>query len=304
MSHVQDVQRAVLRSNLAAPGRHIVMALAVLADYDTGVIPERFTPSITELCAMTGLGRSTVTEHLNINEDQKWVERERPSDYEARVLKRKTRYTVRIGLGVTPGLVRQADQPKYDEPDNSSSELDRLADQASPVDGPAKEDETDMSESVLVRETDQASPPGGREVPTKEPPKEKTSSSSQSSKPTKEPKPPSRGTRIPTDFAVTPEMIDWARTHTPLVGAAETDAFIDWARSNGTQRAVKTNWIAAWRNWMRTEQKRVAERRSRYGGGESNAPRSVPKSEVCPKHEFERADSCGACASEAKGRRR
>lgn len=61
-----------------------------------------------------------------------------------------------------------------------------------------------------------------------------------------------RGTRIPADFTVTPEMVEWARTHTPGVdGRRETAAFIDYWRGMPGQRGVKTDWPATWRNWMR-----------------------------------------------------
>lgn len=57
--------------------------------------------------------------------------------------------------------------------------------------------------------------------------------------------------RIPDDFTVTPAMIAWAREHTPLVGAAETAQFIDWHKGKGT---TMSDWVAAWRTWMRKSQ--------------------------------------------------
>lgn len=50
-------------------------------------------------------------------------------------------------------------------------------------------------------------------------------------------------------------MITWARENTPNVGLAETAAFVDWAISAPGSRGVKKDWVAAWRNWMRREQK-------------------------------------------------
>lgn len=61
-----------------------------------------------------------------------------------------------------------------------------------------------------------------------------------------------RGTRIPPDFAVTPEMVTWANEHTPHVdGRTETAAFIDYWRSKTGANATKLDWTATWRNWMR-----------------------------------------------------
>ena len=65
-----------------------------------------------------------------------------------------------------------------------------------------------------------------------------------------------RGARIPDDFAVTPEMAEWARREVPsLIGAgrgkSETDRFIDYWRSVAGAKGRKLDWIAVWRNWMR-----------------------------------------------------
>lgn len=63
-----------------------------------------------------------------------------------------------------------------------------------------------------------------------------------------------RGTTIPVDFEATPEMIAWAREHTPLVGRAETDRFVDYWRAIPGARGRKLDWVATWRNWMRKAQ--------------------------------------------------
>jgi hypothetical protein len=61
-----------------------------------------------------------------------------------------------------------------------------------------------------------------------------------------------RGTRIPDDFTVTPDMITWARKNTPGVNVEnETERFIDHWRADDTPRARKRDWVAAWRTWMR-----------------------------------------------------
>lgn len=80
------------------------------------------------------------------------------------------------------------------------------------------------------------------------------------------------GTRIPDDFHATPDMIEWAREHTPLVGAAETDAFVDYWRSAPGAKGVKVDWVATWRNWMRRDQ----------GRREQDQPRASPGNSVVP----------------------
>lgn len=65
-----------------------------------------------------------------------------------------------------------------------------------------------------------------------------------------------RATRIPDDFAVTPEMADWARVKVPRLIAAgrgkdETDQFIDHWHQSSSPNARKLDWPAAWRVWMR-----------------------------------------------------
>jgi hypothetical protein len=81
--------------------------------------------------------------------------------------------------------------------------------------------------------------------------------------------PRKRGHRIPDDFAVTAEMVAWTREHCPNVdGRAQTEAFIDHFRAAPGQRGVKLDWLATWRNWMRT----AAERAPRNGSPRYLAP--------------------------------
>lgn len=83
--------------------------------------------------------------------------------------------------------------------------------------------------------------------------KKKTSSSS----------PRTRGTRIPEDFTVSPEMVDWARAKTPTVdGRRETEKFINYWQAASGQKAVKRDWAATWRNWMLTAAERAPTARA------------------------------------------
>lgn len=66
-----------------------------------------------------------------------------------------------------------------------------------------------------------------------------------------------RGTRIPDDFAVTEAMVKWAREHAPHVdGRFETDQFRDYWSARAGREAVKVDWVATWRNWMRRTEQR------------------------------------------------
>ena len=61
-----------------------------------------------------------------------------------------------------------------------------------------------------------------------------------------------RGCRLPKDFAVTPEMREWATCELPGLSVdRETANFRDyWAAASG-RTATKRDWVAAWRVWMR-----------------------------------------------------
>lgn len=64
----------------------------------------------------------------------------------------------------------------------------------------------------------------------------------------------SRGTRIPDPFPITPEMVAWAREHTPGIDhRAVTEAFVDYWRGVPGAKGVKLDWPATWRNWLRRE---------------------------------------------------
>ena len=66
------------------------------------------------------------------------------------------------------------------------------------------------------------------------------------------PKTKKRGSRLPAGFDVNPEMIAWKRENAPHVHLRnELAQFKDhWAAAAGAS-AVKLDWVAAWRTWMR-----------------------------------------------------
>lgn len=87
-------------------------------------------------------------------------------------------------------------------------------------------------------------------VPTRPDPEEQKKTSSSSSR--------SRGTRIPEDFTVSPDMVAWARERTPHVdGRLETEKFINYWQAASGQKATKRDWPATWRNWMLNAEERA-----------------------------------------------
>ena len=89
-----EVERAVLGSQLDPYARLIMLALLAKADNRTAVIPPEHTPSLTTIQAMTGLGRSSVTEYLGMLESGGWVSRTKPQNKERR---ERTQYALHPG---------------------------------------------------------------------------------------------------------------------------------------------------------------------------------------------------------------
>lgn len=76
--------------------------------------------------------------------------------------------------------------------------------------------------------------------------------------------PRKRGTRIPEPFILTADMKAWAATEVPgLDVIAHTREFVDHWRAASGQTAVKRDWVAAWRNWMRKAHRWDAPKQSR-----------------------------------------
>jgi hypothetical protein len=64
--------------------------------------------------------------------------------------------------------------------------------------------------------------------------------------------PRKRGERIPEPFFLTSKMRAWAADEVPGLDVdAHTREFVDHWRAASGQNAVKRDWVAAWRNWMR-----------------------------------------------------
>ena len=69
-------ERAIRRSDLPAPARHVALTAATWADITTGLIPDRFQPSIAILAEATGMHEATVKRHLKTLVAGGWMVRE------------------------------------------------------------------------------------------------------------------------------------------------------------------------------------------------------------------------------------
>lgn len=59
-------------------------------------------------------------------------------------------------------------------------------------------------------------------------------------------------TRIPDDFAIDADMRKWAAEKIPGFDVeTETENFIDYWRQRADKGALKADWVATWRTWMR-----------------------------------------------------
>jgi hypothetical protein len=80
-----------------------------------------------------------------------------------------------------------------------------------------------------------------------------------------------RGTRIPDDFKITPEMAAWGRKEVPAITGQMADRitaeFIDYWRGAAGAKGVKLDWEATWRNWLRREADKLGGRSSPPRGG-------------------------------------
>jgi hypothetical protein len=69
------------------------------------------------------------------------------------------------------------------------------------------------------------------------------------------------GTRLPDDFAPSPEMFDWFRKNCPHVdGKTEHAQFCDYWHAKPGKDGRKLDWVATWRRWMRTAEERYQPR--------------------------------------------
>lgn len=144
-------ERAVLASGLAAPIRHVLLTLAVVADWPAGITPAEHTPSLTILARATGLGRSTVARALTAAEDGGWTDRLRPTVARAWADKERTRYRLKNPALTSPAvaLVPEGDQSQSGTSPGAGPELVPERDGASPGAGHEPDpDQTNQTEEL------------------------------------------------------------------------------------------------------------------------------------------------------------
>lgn len=94
------------------------------------------------------------------------------------------------------------------------------------------------------------------------------------------PKEAKKGTRIPDEFIVTPEMRDWHQHEAALVDLRrETQNFVDYWKSATGRTAVKHDWKRTWQVWMRREQ----AKQERFEGRRTHLGRSPTPSRPSPR---------------------
>lgn len=72
--------------------------------------------------------------------------------------------------------------------------------------------------------------------------------------------PGATGTKLPTDFRTTPEMIRWAQDNAPNVNTrTATQKFKAHYRSVSGPAQFKTDWTAAWEAWLLGDQERATQ---------------------------------------------
>lgn len=244
----------VFASALPSTKRLVMLALADFARNDT----LECWPAISTVASRTGLSDRSVRRTIRELEDDGLIETTRRSGQSGV-------YVLHIEKLLTPDRVSlvRADRASAPTPDTLSA----LPRTERPSDTLSARTESPGSEEVGRTESpegaDRVSGEGGQCVrqtknitnnKNQTPPK--TSSSE-------------RGTRLSKDFAITEQMIVWAREHCPNVlarpvinnkgpGLQETEKFIDhWSNIPGA-KGRKIDWVGAWRNWMRNAEERAA----------------------------------------------
>ena len=233
-------------STVPAPERFTLLALADRADEDG-----QCWPSIPTLAKKCRTGESTIRRHLKalkklgvITIDQRW--------------NASSVYTISL-----PKLRELVDE------DPSQDDTPCQIDTPSQSGTPSQIDTPSVPAGQIARPIN-LTPPARLTPPPKVsgPPSQSERLSiidpsvSTSSGAHKASVPRKRGTRIPENFPVTPEMVAWARAQCPNVdGRHETAKFVDYWTAASGRNAVKLDWVATWRNWMRKAEEDAGRRR-------------------------------------------
>lgn len=157
MPTMLQLMRAVRGSSLPPTDRHILMTLISLADPESGIIPERFQPSFSDLAQFTGLGRSTVGRRLPFVEEAGWIKRTAPSLIAAWKDKEKNSYLLQIPA--------QGGHDETEEGGGRTSPRAGLVPEGDQSDAQSHSGTSPTAGLGLVPEGDRTSPRAGLEVP-------------------------------------------------------------------------------------------------------------------------------------------
>lgn len=116
-----EYERAIRRSDLPPPSRHLALTIATWADMDTGVIPEQYQPSMNTLLAATGMSKGSMLNHLGRLETEGWITCDRPSEHDARTRHIRNSY----GLAIPGGLGQELTQPRSGADPALGQEMDQ-----------------------------------------------------------------------------------------------------------------------------------------------------------------------------------
>lgn len=102
---------------------------------------------------------------------------------------------------------------------------------------------------------------------------------------------PSRGTRLPDDFSITPEMSDYAKLKRPEIDhILETEKFCNYWLAKSGKDATKIDWQRTWKNWILN-----AKAVNGNGNGKSHRPPDTvgkPPADLAP---VKIAYNCSEC---------
>ncbi|WP_435270616.1 winged helix-turn-helix domain-containing protein [Streptomyces sp. 1222.5] len=109
-------ERAIRRSTLPPPSRHLALTFATWADVETGVIPDRFQPSMRTLLEATGMSKGSMLAHLKRLEAEGWIKCEHADAHEARTKHVRNAYSLAIPIGLGQEMTQPAGARSADDP--------------------------------------------------------------------------------------------------------------------------------------------------------------------------------------------
>jgi len=112
--------------------------------------------------------------------------------------------------------------------------------------------------------------------------------------PSQSPEKSKRGTRLPTDWNPSTELLRWAASKRPdLIVLEQVEAFKDYWASVPGSKGVKLDWDATWRSWIRNAYvSKVPDAMKPTVSGVITEP-------DCERHPHRPARGCDRCAEEA-----